>query len=82
MLLRSALSLLLASLALAASPPARATDLAGQRPRVVDPSRAKAQEADRLRLLAKLRGDTPKRQDAPMPKNPLDSPIFHRYDRP
>jgi hypothetical protein len=75
------LSMLLASLALATAMPAHGADLAGPRARVVDPARAKAQDADRQRLIAKLRGDAPKVDDAVVPKNPLDAPIFHRYDR-
>lgn len=81
MTFRRALALLLASLMLATAFAARSADLNGPRARVVDPARAKAQDADRLRLLAKLRGDAPKLEDAPMPRNPLDAPIFHRYDR-
>ena len=77
------LSLLLASLLLATVLPAQsAEDPPTKPPRVVDPARAKAQEADRQRLLAKLRGDGPRVNDAPAPKSPLDLPIFRRYDRP
>ena len=75
------LSLLLASLLLATVLPAQGADPPERPPRVVDPARAKAQEADRQRLLAKLRGDGPK-VDAPAPRSPLDLPIFRRYDRP
>ncbi len=78
---RRALSLLLASLLFASALPARGADLPGQRPRVVDPARVKAQEADRQRLIAKLRDEAPKVEDAPVAKNPLDAPIFHRHDR-
>ncbi len=73
-------SLLMASLLVTALP-ARAADLPAPKARVVDPAKAKAQEADRQRLVEKLRGDAPKLDDAPTPKNPLDAPIFHRYDR-
>jgi hypothetical protein len=73
--------MLLASLLFASAVPSRGADLQGPRPRVVDPARAKAQEGDRQRLLAKLRGDAPKVEDEPVPKNPLDAPIFHRHDR-
>ena len=76
-----ALSMLLTSLMLAVVIPAHGADFAGPRPRVVDPARAKAQEADRQRLVAKLHGDAPKIEEPPAPKNPLDAPIFHRYDR-
>ncbi|MEO8312297.1 MAG: hypothetical protein ABI520_14085 [Caldimonas sp.] len=75
------LSMLLTSLALAAVVSAHGADLSGPRPRVVDPARAKAQEADRQRLVAKLHGDAPKVEEPPAPRNPLDAPIFHRYDR-
>ncbi len=78
---RAFLSMLVASLLLATVIPAHGADSAGPRPRVVDPARAKAQEADRQRLIAKLHGDAPKVVEAPAPKNPLDAPIFHRYDR-
>jgi hypothetical protein len=76
-----ALALLLASLLLATTLPAQSADFEGKRPRVVDPARAKAQDADRQRLLAKLRGDAPKLDDVPTPKDALAAPIFHRYDR-
>jgi hypothetical protein len=75
------LFLLLLGAALLQTLPCRAAELVGNRPRVVDPARAKAQDADRQRLLAKLRGDAPKIEEAPAPTNPLDAPIFHRYDR-
>ena len=74
------LAALLTCLSFASATPARAADQANPRPRVVDPARAKAQEADRQRLIAKLRSDAPKVEEAPV-RNPLDAPIFHRYDR-
>ena len=40
------------------------------------------QEADRQRLVAKLRGESPKTQDKPSKGTVLDLPIFHRHDRP
>jgi hypothetical protein len=77
------LSLLLVSLPLATVLPAHGAEDAPTKPaRIVDPARAKAQEADRQRLLAKLRGDAPKGDDLPAPRSPLDLPIFRRYDRP
>jgi hypothetical protein len=77
------LSLLLVSLPLAFILPAHsAEDSPTKPPRVVDPARAKAQEADRQRLLAKLRGDAPRSDDLAAPRSPLDLPIFRRYDRP
>jgi hypothetical protein len=39
------------------------------------------QEADRQRLIAKLRADAPKRSDK-QKAEVLDLPIFHRYERP
>ena len=50
--------------------------------RIVDPVRAKAQELEKQRLLAKLHADAPKVVEAHNGTNPLDAPIFHRYDRP
>ena len=40
------------------------------------------QEADRQRLVAKLRGDAPKVREQKTAASPLDLPIFHRHDRP
>jgi hypothetical protein len=45
-----------------------------------DPAKARAQEAERQRLVAKLRADAPKVDDLP-PAHPLAAPIFHRYER-
>jgi hypothetical protein len=67
---------LLAGLVCAAVFPAQAGDLTPAVPRVVDPAKAKAQEAEKQRLIAKLRGDA-KVEEAP-PKSPLDLPIFRR----
>ena len=75
------LLLLLASLALASTLPSVAADLAGPRPRVVDPAKARAQKADRQRLVPKLRDDAPKLVDEPAIANPHDGPMFHRHDR-
>ena len=50
--------------------------------RVVEPSKSKAQELQKQRLLAKLHADAPKVVEANSGANPLDAPIFHRYDRP
>jgi len=77
------LSFLMASLALATVMPAQSAEEPPARPaRVVDPARAKAQEADRQRLLAKLRGEGPRVDDTAAQRSPLDLPIFRRYDRP
>jgi hypothetical protein len=46
-----------------------------------DPAKAKAQEAERQRLIAKLRAEVPKIDDAPPPSHALAAPIFHRYER-
>ena len=72
---------LLAGLVCAAVSPAHAGDLTPAVPRVVDPAKAKAQQAERERLVAKLRGETPKVEDAPE-RSPLDLPIFRRHDKP
>ncbi len=73
---------LLAGLVCAAVSPARGGELTPATPRVVDPAKAKAQEAQRQRLIAKLRGEAPKEQETPAKTNPLALPIFHRHDRP
>ena len=78
---RHVLPSLLLSLAVAAALPARAGDDSSPRQRVSsDPVKAKAQEAERQRLIAKLRTEAPKLDDAP-PAHPLAAPIFHRHDR-
>jgi len=79
---RHAIPSLLMSLVLAGALPARADNDAPPRQRVgADPARARAQEAERQRLVAKLRAEAPKVEDAPPPAHPLAVPIFHRYDR-
>jgi hypothetical protein len=50
--------------------------------RAVDPAKAKAQEMEKQRLLAKLHAEAPKLVETRVATNPLDAPIFHRYDRP
>ncbi|MEO5845794.1 MAG: hypothetical protein ABIQ33_13235 [Caldimonas sp.] len=78
---RASLSGLVASLLLTAAFPVHSADSEVRRPRVLDPARAKAQDADRQRLIAKLNGEAPKVMESPAPTNPLDAPIFHRHDR-
>jgi len=79
---RRALPSLLMSLLIAAALPAQGAEEAAPRPRVgADPAKAKAQEAERQRLIAKLRMEVPKVDDAPAPAHALAAPIFHRYDR-
>ena len=56
--------------------------LAPAKARPVDPAKAKSQELEKQRLLAKLHADAPKVADSQGGGNPLDAPIFHRYDRP
>jgi hypothetical protein len=74
--------LLLMSFIVAIALPAHGGDEPTPRQRVgADPARAKAQEAERQRLIAKLRSDAPKLADAPPPAHALAAPIFHRYDR-
>lgn len=62
--------------------PARAGDKDAPQPRVVDPTKIKARELDKQRLIAKLHAEVPKVQESPAGVNPLSAPIFHRYDRP
>lgn len=49
---------------------------------IVDLAKVKAKELEKLRLIAKLHADAPKVVDSHSGANPLDAPIFHRYDRP
>jgi hypothetical protein len=79
---RRLLPSLLLVLVAAAALPARGGDDVAPKQRVgADPAKAKAQEAERQRLVAKLRAEAPKVDDAPPPSHPLAAPIFHRYDR-
>jgi hypothetical protein len=64
------------------APAPKARDLDPPKVRVVDPAKAKAQELEKQRLLAKLHADAPKVVELHSGANPLDAPIFHRYDRP
>jgi hypothetical protein len=76
------ISLVLAAATLgAAALPTHAGEVAAARPRVSEAVKAR-QEADRQRLVAKLRGESPKRDDRQAKTSVLDLPIFHRYDRP
>jgi len=80
---RRLLPSLLMSLVLAEALPARADNDVPPRQRVgADPAKAKAQEAERQRLVAKLRAEAPKVDNLPPPSHALAAPIFHRYDRP
>jgi hypothetical protein len=82
MSIRRILPSLLLSLFVAAALPARGADEVAPRQRVgADPAKAKAQEAERQRLIAKLRAEVPKIDDAPPPSHALAAPIFHRYER-
>ncbi len=85
MVRRHVLTLLLPGLCGVVACPAQAAD-ALRAPtaaaRVVDPVKAKAQELEKQRLLARLHADAPKVVEAHNGANPLDAPIFHRYDRP
>lgn len=78
---RRIVSILLLALAGAIAGSAHAADDEKPSPRF-DPAKAKAREADKQRLIAKLHADVPKVQEAPSGTNPLSAPIFHRYDRP
>ena len=85
MVRRPVLTLLVLGLWCVVACPAQASDALrapAAAARVVDPVKAKAQELEKQRLLAKLHADAPKLVDARDGKNPLDAPIFHRYDRP
>ncbi len=50
-------------------------------PLPADVAKAKAKELEKMRLIAKLHADAPKLADS-AGANPLEAPIFHRYDRP
>jgi len=79
---RRALPSLLIGLLLLAALPARGDNDVPARPRAsADPAKAKAQEAERQRLIAKLHAEAPKVDDAPLSSHALAAPIFHRYDR-
>ena len=39
-------------------------------------------EAERQRLIAKLRDEAPSLRETPAKASPLELPIFHRHDRP
>jgi hypothetical protein len=79
---RPALPSLLMGLLLVAALPAHGDNDAPPRSRPgADTPRAKAQEAERERLVAKLRAEAPKVDDLPPPSHPLAAPIFHRYER-
>jgi hypothetical protein len=81
---RRVLPSLLISLLVTVALPARSENDAPPRARVsADPAKARAQEAERQRLVAKLRAEAPKADDrAPPSHAALAAPIFHRYDRP
>ena len=79
---RRILPTLLMSAVVALALPAHGGEEAAPRQRVsADPAKAKTQEAERQRLIAKLRAEAPKVDDGPPPAHPLAAPIFHRYDR-
>ena len=80
---RRALPSLLISLVVAAALPARGDNDVPPRARAsADPAKARAQEAERQRLVAKLRAEAPKVDNLSPPSHALAAPIFHRYDRP
>ena len=85
MVRRPVLTSLLLALCGVVACPARAADALrapAAAARAIDPVKAKAQELEKQRLLAKLHADAPKVVEAHNGTNPLDAPIFHRYDRP
>ena len=73
-------SLLISLLAVAALPAHGDNDVPARARPAADTPRAKAQEAERQRLVAKLRAEAPKVDDLPAPSHPLAAPIFHRYE--
>ena len=64
------------------SPAADAAAASAPAPARSSESTKARQEADRQRLVAKLRGEAPKVHEKPAKASPLDLPIFHRNDRP
>ena len=56
------------------APPARLVDAVK--------ARATAKELEKQRLIAKLHADAPRLVESHGAMNPLEAPIFHRYDRP
>ena len=79
---RRLLPSLLITLFATAALPAQSAEEPAPRQRVgADPAKAKAQEAERQRLVAKLHAEVPKVNDAPPPSQALAAPIFHRYER-
>jgi hypothetical protein len=79
------LPLLLAGLLWAGADSSRAAD--GPAASAPSPARSSEatkarQEADRQRLIAKLRSDAPKVPEKQAKASPLDLPIFRRHDRP
>ncbi len=80
---RHDLSLLCLMLVGAAASSARAGDaLQPPMSAPVDPAKAKSKELEKQRLIAKLQAEAPKLVDSRSASNPLEAPIFHRYDRP
>ena len=76
------LACLMAAVVAAASPPVLAGETpapAASAPAVL--TKAARQEADRQRLIAKLRAEAPKTTDKPR-GTVVDLPIFNRYSRP
>jgi hypothetical protein len=79
---RHAQPLLCLVLAAGLSCPARAADTPRPSARPpTDAAKTKANELEKLRLIAKLHAEAPKLVES-HGANPLDAPIFHRYDRP
>jgi hypothetical protein len=77
------LPLLLAGLVSAGAPSSRAADApAASAPARSSEATKTRQEADRQRLVAKLRSDAPKVSEKQAAASPLDLPIFRRHDRP
>lgn len=78
---------LVVAFASTAAVPARAADSAATpasaAPPGGSPEAAKLRrEAERQRLIAKLRDEAPSVRETPAKASPLELPIFHRHDRP
>ncbi|HEY4956576.1 MAG TPA: hypothetical protein VII31_02100 [Caldimonas sp.] len=74
----------LLAIALSAATSGLAHGAEGEAPRWrgIDVAKAKAREAEKQRLIAKLHAEVPKQPESQAGGNPLSAPIFHRHDRP
>ena len=79
---RRALTFFAIAVSTVASGPVRGAEAEPARWRGVDVAKAKAREAEKQRLIAKLHAEVPKQAEPEARGNPLSAPIFHRHDRP